>query len=281
MYDDSCRYIFYRKILDIFFNRASNYRFLHMKPAEIISLHSFEIPLEQSSPSNQSSLSSSSQSSTSHHGTRQSSKDSGFDYFEMNESLDTSKPHGDGTNDPNHHTDYGPNGSNHNEYGPNHMDNGPHLNDGLNDQEEPYDKPRIADDELISIKSYSQVVLNNLDQDDSFNDKDYDKLIKLKELQLNEEELAKIDVCPFAIASLDGQCPYLQNGYSCDYVHGMICDLCGQPVVHPYNEQKRKEHREVRSQKFLLILINFYFNFIQECIREHEKEMELSFAIQV
>lgn len=39
------------------------------------------------------------------------------------------------------------------------------------------------------------------------------------------------------------------------------CDLCGRPCLHPYDLNQQLQHRE-------------------ECLREHEREMELSFAIQ-
>lgn len=44
-------------------------------------------------------------------------------------------------------------------------------------------------------------------------------------------------------------------------IHGDICDLCEQPVLHPFNEQQRQEHR-------------------LECLKKHEAKCEEAFAIQ-
>lgn len=41
----------------------------------------------------------------------------------------------------------------------------------------------------------------------------------------------------------------------------LICDLCGRPCLDPHNIEQQRQHRE-------------------DCLREHEREMELSFAIQ-
>lgn len=63
-------------------------------------------------------------------------------------------------------------------------------------------------------------------------------------------------LCPYA--SKDGYCKFPQG--ECTYLHGEICDLCGIPALHPCDEELRKKHR-------------------QDCIKQHEKNMELSFAI--
>lgn len=65
-----------------------------------------------------------------------------------------------------------------------------------------------------------------------------------------------LPLCPY---SSNGECPYPDN--HCIYLHGLICDLCCNPCLHPYNESQRRQHRD-------------------ECLREHEREMELSFAVQ-
>ncbi|XP_044764685.1 probable E3 ubiquitin-protein ligase makorin-1 isoform X2 [Coccinella septempunctata] len=46
----------------------------------------------------------------------------------------------------------------------------------------------------------------------------------------------------------------------CSNLHGEMCDMCGKAVMHPYNEEQRKKHH-------------------QECVEQHEKDMELSFAL--
>ncbi|XP_008685854.1 probable E3 ubiquitin-protein ligase makorin-3 [Ursus americanus] len=55
-----------------------------------------------------------------------------------------------------------------------------------------------------------------------------------------------------------GQC---FRGESCMYLHGEICDMCGLPVLHPVDAVQRADH-------------------IKACIEAHEKDMELSFAVQ-
>ncbi|KAJ6221554.1 hypothetical protein RDWZM_000099 [Blomia tropicalis] len=55
------------------------------------------------------------------------------------------------------------------------------------------------------------------------------------------------------------------NGFcvatKCVNVHGDYCDLCGFFSIHPFNETQREKHR-------------------RECVQEHEKNMEESFAYQ-
>ncbi|XP_036909689.1 probable E3 ubiquitin-protein ligase makorin-3 [Sturnira hondurensis] len=55
-----------------------------------------------------------------------------------------------------------------------------------------------------------------------------------------------------------GQC---FRGESCAYLHGEICDLCGRQVLHPMDADQRADH-------------------IRACIEMHERDMELSFAVQ-
>ncbi|XP_066587048.1 probable E3 ubiquitin-protein ligase makorin-1 [Prorops nasuta] len=62
-------------------------------------------------------------------------------------------------------------------------------------------------------------------------------------------------LCPFAEAT--GVCKKL----NCQYLHGEICEMCGKAALHPYNEGLRKQHN-------------------QDCVKQHEADMELSFAIQ-
>lgn len=61
-----------------------------------------------------------------------------------------------------------------------------------------------------------------------------------------------ITLCPYEVA-----CPY---GDTCPYLHCEMCDMCGLYCLHPTNKDERKKH-------------------INECIKQHEKDMELSFAI--
>ncbi|XP_043944418.1 E3 ubiquitin-protein ligase makorin-1 [Protopterus annectens] len=71
--------------------------------------------------------------------------------------------------------------------------------------------------------------------------------------QANEE--LKKQLCPYATV---GECRYGEN---CAYLHGDVCDLCGLQVLHPVDTAQRSQH-------------------IKLCIETHEKDMELSFAVQ-
>uniref|UniRef100_A0A6G1SEH9 RING-type E3 ubiquitin transferase n=1 Tax=Aceria tosichella TaxID=561515 RepID=A0A6G1SEH9_9ACAR len=73
----------------------------------------------------------------------------------------------------------------------------------------------------------------------------------------DEHGLKDLPLCPYSQAS--GECPFPEG--HCNYLHGLVCDLCYSACLHPYNEEQRHQHRE-------------------ECLREHEREMELSFAVQ-
>lgn len=64
-------------------------------------------------------------------------------------------------------------------------------------------------------------------------------------------------LCPYSLAT--GECPFPQG--QCNYLHGLVCDLCCRSCLHPFNETQRLQHRD-------------------ECLQEHEREMELSFAVQ-
>ncbi|KOC59312.1 E3 ubiquitin-protein ligase makorin-1 [Habropoda laboriosa] len=62
-------------------------------------------------------------------------------------------------------------------------------------------------------------------------------------------------LCPYALAA--GIC----RKRNCPYIHGDICDFCNRPALHPHNEELRKKHKNA-------------------CVKQHEVDMELSFAIQ-
>ncbi|XP_046424625.1 probable E3 ubiquitin-protein ligase makorin-1 [Neodiprion virginianus] len=62
-------------------------------------------------------------------------------------------------------------------------------------------------------------------------------------------------LCPYAEAS--GIC----KKTDCTYLHGDMCELCGRAALHPHNEEHRKRHTNA-------------------CVKQHEVNMELSFAIQ-
>ncbi|NP_001398164.1 E3 ubiquitin-protein ligase makorin-1 isoform 3 [Mus musculus] len=65
----------------------------------------------------------------------------------------------------------------------------------------------------------------------------------------------KKQLCPYAAV---GECRYGEN---CVYLHGDSCDMCGLQVLHPVDAAQRSQH-------------------IKSCIEAHEKDMELSFAVQ-
>ncbi|OCT88085.1 hypothetical protein XELAEV_18016712mg [Xenopus laevis] len=69
-----------------------------------------------------------------------------------------------------------------------------------------------------------------------------------------DPELKK-QLCPYAAV---GECRYGEN---CVYLHGDPCDMCGLQVLHPVDTSQRSQH-------------------IKSCIEAHEKDMELSFAVQ-
>ncbi|XP_014203884.1 probable E3 ubiquitin-protein ligase makorin-1 isoform X1 [Copidosoma floridanum] len=69
-----------------------------------------------------------------------------------------------------------------------------------------------------------------------------------------------------SFSSQDPLCPYAEatgicKRTNCTYLHGEICDMCSKPALHPYNEELRKKHTNA-------------------CMKQHEINMELSFAIQ-
>lgn len=57
-------------------------------------------------------------------------------------------------------------------------------------------------------------------------------------------------LCPYGEAT--GFCKKLE----CPYLHGDICELCGRAALHPFNEDSRQKHTNVR------ILIKQYFLFL-------------------
>ncbi|XP_059109308.1 probable E3 ubiquitin-protein ligase makorin-3 [Peromyscus eremicus] len=64
-----------------------------------------------------------------------------------------------------------------------------------------------------------------------------------------------LPLCRFAAR---GEC---LRGERCAYPHGEICDMCGQQALHPWDAAQQEMHRRA-------------------CIEAHERDMELSFAVQ-
>lgn len=86
--------------------------------------------------------------------------------------------------------------------------------------------------------------------------KSYASIVKPEGSTEKPSKEASLPLCPYELTS--SGCPF---GAKCTYLHGQPCDLCQKPCLHPYNEDQRAQHRE-------------------ECVRRHEQDMELSFAIQ-
>ncbi|XP_031438368.1 probable E3 ubiquitin-protein ligase makorin-1 isoform X2 [Clupea harengus] len=83
-----------------------------------------------------------------------------------------------------------------------------------------------------------------------------DPIIIEEEYEKEQADAAlKKTLCPYAAM---GECRY---GLNCAYLHGDVCDMCGLQVLHPSDNAQRSLH-------------------IKACIEAHEKDMELSFAIQ-
>ncbi|XP_036978427.1 probable E3 ubiquitin-protein ligase makorin-1 isoform X1 [Acanthopagrus latus] len=70
-----------------------------------------------------------------------------------------------------------------------------------------------------------------------------------------DKQVLRKQLCPYAAV---GECRY---GINCAYLHGDVCDMCGLQVLHPSDNTQRSEHTKA-------------------CIEAHEKDMEISFAIQ-
>ncbi|KAJ1361728.1 hypothetical protein KIN20_021057 [Parelaphostrongylus tenuis] len=58
-------------------------------------------------------------------------------------------------------------------------------------------------------------------------------------------------------------CPYFEMGEckneKCQFVHGLVCDMCSRACIHPYDEKQQKQH-------------------FSECLKAHEIAMEQAFA---
>ncbi|CAJ0602353.1 unnamed protein product [Cylicocyclus nassatus] len=58
-------------------------------------------------------------------------------------------------------------------------------------------------------------------------------------------------------------CPYFEMGEctndKCQFVHGLVCDMCLRACIHPYDEKQQKQH-------------------FAECLQQHEMAMEQAFA---
>ena len=50
-------------------------------------------------------------------------------------------------------------------------------------------------------------------------------------------------LCPYA--EKEGVCEALETGRYCPYIHGLKCDLCEKPILHPTDKNQREQHRLV------------------------------------
>nr|CDJ97150.1 Zinc finger domain containing protein [Haemonchus contortus] len=67
-----------------------------------------------------------------------------------------------------------------------------------------------------------------------------------------ESEGASLPLCPYFEM---GEC----NNDPCQFVHGLVCDMCSRACIHPYDEKQQKQH-------------------FAECLQQHEMAMEQAFA---
>lgn len=96
-----------------------------------------------------------------------------------------------------------------------------------------------------SQKSYTEAVTSGGNTSNSTSKK------SSKDKEKSNDDL----LCPYLMV---GECRY---GDKCVYVHGDLCEYCNIACLHPTDENQRTDH-------------------IQECLKEHEKDMEYSFAVQ-
>lgn len=93
------------------------------------------------------------------------------------------------------------------------------------------------------MKSYAQAV-NAVTEDDS-------------------ETKSELKLCPYA--EMHGVCSYADG--ECSYLHGDICELCGNAALHPYNKDKRKTHTQVNT--YLLYLYYYTFDVVINSSHSH------------
>ncbi|KAL1774582.1 putative E3 ubiquitin-protein ligase makorin-3 [Sigmodon hispidus] len=81
----------------------------------------------------------------------------------------------------------------------------------------------------------------------------------LQSPEVEREHMAMgMPLLPLCRYAARGQC---LRGERCAYPHGEICDMCGQQALHPWDAGQQEAHRRA-------------------CIEAHERDMELSFAVQ-
>lgn len=95
-----------------------------------------------------------------------------------------------------------------------------------------------------SYRSYADALNANLIRDE------------FDQQQLHQQAVSNSTVlCPYMLKS--GVC----RSETCEYAHGMMCELCLKYCLDPMDEEQQKRHNS-------------------ECIAIHEQEMEIAFLIQ-
>ena len=95
--------------------------------------------------------------------------------------------------------------------------------------------------QLPKTKTWAEVVNGSLTANKQGNSNMQGSLVRGVDMAMPSSIAdAESQLCPF---SLVGECRY---GEHCAYIHGLVCDLCGTPSLHPNYEKQRKRHQEVR-----------------------------------
>ena len=130
-----------------------------------------------------------------------------------------------------------------------------YLNSTRNKELPPPPPPQMSKTETSDkestpkAKTWAQVVNSSCPSD---NNKIAPTIYKSIEKAVTPTSIADAEsqLCPF---SLVGECRY---GEHCAYVHGLICDLCGTPSLHPNHEEQRKRHQEVSKKITFIFIVN-------------------------
>ncbi|KHJ94874.1 zinc finger, C3HC4 type [Oesophagostomum dentatum] len=64
----------------------------------------------------------------------------------------------------------------------------------------------------------------------------------------------------------------------CQFVHGLVCDMCQRACIHPYDEKQQRQHFAVKQLGALDAIFALLRKVLQECLQEHELAMEQAFA---
>ena len=120
----------------------------------------------------------------------------------------------------------------------------------------PQDDNGMSNDDTESIpktKTWAQVVNGSSNNATNFKPESF-KTIEKAVIPTSIAD-AESQLCPF---SLVGECRY---GEHCAYVHGLVCDLCGTPSLHPNHEKQRRRHQEVITKN-----INMTTRVLNTCL---------------